>query len=137
MSTDEVGDYAEWRSKRIRHIEVADIKITLRVATPGILNSCGSDLLKLVDDINEMDRRDKELIALDLVDSPTDLSTSRDFSLPMRKALDIVLPQVLVSPNWLKQALDDFSDDEIIESYNAVMHGTGTNADPPIPPIPF
>ncbi len=46
----------------------------------------------------------------------------------MRKALKTLLPAVLSSPKWLPDALDDFSESEIIELYNVVMHGTGAPA---------
>ena len=46
----------------------------------------------------------------------------------MRKALEAILPEVLKSPEWLPEALGDFSESEIIELYNAVMHSTGAPA---------
>ena len=37
-----------------------------------------------------------------------------------------------MSPDWLPQALDEFSENEIIELYNTVMYGTGESV--PMPP---
>ena len=51
----------------------------------------------------------------------------------MREALNVILPKVLESPEWLPQALNDFNDSEIIEVFNAVIYGEAPNETDEIP----
>ena len=112
--------YQTWRDSRLRYVRVAGIDIRLRVVSAGLLKSGGDDLLKLLDSIDEWQFRE-------------DLSR-RDVALKMRDALETILPEVLASPDWLMQALNDFSESEIIELYNVVMYGAGAQE---VGEIPF
>ena len=121
----------EWRDSRVRHVRVAGIDIRLRVVSTGILDERGPDLQKLLNQIDDMHRRINEPRiqpeTLATVLSPA-VPTRREFVFAMRKALKMILPAVLSSPDWLPDALDDFSESEIIELYNVVMHSTGAPA---------
>ena len=112
MSANAQLTYQRWLDSRNRQVHVAGIDIRLRIVSPGILKSSGADLLRLLDGIDEWQFRN-------------DLSR-RDLALMMRDALEVILPKVLESPDWLMQALNDFSENEIIELYNVVMYGTDT-----------
>ena len=112
--------YQTWRNSRVRFAKVAGIDVSLRVASPNLLESCGPELLEI---LNEIDNEHYQ-----------GTTSRRDMALLMSKALSIVLPKVLESPDWLQQALDDFSEDEIVELYNMVMYGSGTRE---IGEIPF
>ena len=134
MSANAQPTHQEWRASRIRRVRVAGIDIQLDVVSTGILDECGPDLLKLLDQIDDMHRRinepQKQLpVFLAALSPPTGpVPTKRQFTLAMRKAIKQLLPKVLDSPDWLPGALDDFSESEIIELYNVVMHGAGAPA---------
>ncbi len=131
MSANAQLTYQEWRDSRVRHVRVAGIDIRLRVVSTDILDECGPDLQKLLVEIEDMHRRinDPRLQPdpMGITLSPS-LPTRREFAFAMRKALDQLLPKVLGSPDWLPQALGDFSESEIVELYNVVMHGAGAPA---------
>lgn len=112
--------YRTWRNSRVRFAKVAGIDVSLRVASPALLKSCGSELLELLDQIDSYH-----------YDGTV---SRRDMALLMSEALAIVLPKVIVSPDWLLQAVGEFSEDEVIELYNTVMHGSGTEE---VGEIPF
>ena len=124
----------EWRNSRVRHVRLAGIDIRLDVVSTGILDESGPELQNLLNEINDMHRRingPRMQPGRQLEDAVTALlpvPTRREFALAMRKALDLILPYVLKSPDWLPDALDDFSESEIIELYNVVMHGAGAPA---------
>lgn len=124
----------EWRNSRVRQVRVAGIDIRLRVVSTRILDECGPDLQDLLNEVNDMHRRINGLPIQsrghldDAVAALLPVPTRREFASAMRKALDLILPYVLDSPDWLPQALDDFSESEIIELYNVVMHGAGAPA---------
>ncbi len=110
MSERTANTYQTWLESRNRQVHVAGIDIRLRIVSPGKLKSGGADLLRLLDGIDEWQFRN-------------DLSR-RDLALMMRDALELILPEVLESPDWLMQALNDFSESEVIELYNVVMYGS-------------
>lgn len=120
--------YEEWRDSRVRHVRVAGIDIRLRVVSTDVLDECGPDLQKLRNEIDDMHLQRQTLDESITSESSDRLPTRRDFALAMRKALQKILPVVLRSPEWLPRALGDFSESEIIELYNAVMHGAGAPA---------
>lgn len=126
MSTSAQLTYKEWRDSRVRHVQLAGIDVRFSVVSTDILDKCGPDLLKLLNEIDDMHVQRQTLDESRTFTSPDNLPTRRDFALTMRKALETILPVVLKSPGWLPEALGDFSESEIIELYNAVMHGTGT-----------
>ena len=126
MSTSAQQTYQEWRESRIRHAVVAGIDVHFRVVSTDILEKCGPDLLHQLNEIDDMHVQRQTLDEARLFESPDNLPTRRDFASAMRKALEKILPEVLKTPEWLPQALGDFSESEIIELYNVVMHGTGT-----------
>lgn len=126
MSTGAKFTYQEWRESRVRHVQVAGIDIHFRVVSADVLDECGPDLQELVNKIDDMHVQRQVLDEARWFESPDNLPSRRDFASTMRKALETLLPVVLKNPGWLPQALGDFSESEIIELYNAVMHGTGT-----------
>lgn len=126
MSTSAQQTYQEWRESRVRHAIVAGIDVHFGVVSTDILDNCGPDLLQLLSEIDDMHVQRQTLDEARLFESPGNLPTRRDFASAMRKALETILPEVLKSPGWLPEALGDFSESEIIELYNTVMHGTGT-----------
>lgn len=130
MSASAQLTYQEWRDSRVRHVRVAGIDIRLRVVSTDILDECGPDLQKLLVEIDDMHRRINEpQIQLEIVKAMSPrVPTRREFTSAMRKALEQLLPKVLSSPDWLPRALGDFSESEIIELYNVVMHSTGAPA---------
>lgn len=134
MSASAQLSYAKWRDSRVRHVRVAGINIRLGVVSTDILDECGPDLQKLLNQIDDMHRRinqpQRELAPFLTVFSPPrePVPTRREFTSAMRKALEQLLPKVLGSPEWLPEALGDFSESEIIELYNVVMHSTGAPA---------
>ncbi len=137
MSASAQLTYEKWRDSRVRHVRVAGIDIRLDVVSTGILDECGPDLQKLLNEIDDMHRRINEpreqpspLLA-PLLSPREPVPTRRAFVLAMRRALKEILPAVLSSPKWLPGALDDFSESEIIELYNVVMHSTGAPATMP------
>ena len=109
MSANPHLTYQMWRDSRLRSARVAGIDIRLRVVSAGLLNSCDDDLLRLLNNIDEGHARGS--------------LSRRDIALMMRNALEAILPNVLDSPDWLMQALNEFSDSEVIELYNVVMYG--------------
>ena len=113
MSAPTEHNYQSWLQSRIRSARVASIDLRLRVVSTNLLKTCGPEILELVDKI-------------DLVDQAI---TRRDLALYMREVLDQILPKVLESPDWLLQALNDFSDNEIIELYNVTMYGVDPEFD--------
>lgn len=120
----------EWRDSRVRHVRVAGIDVRLRVVSTDILDECGFDLQQLLNEIDDMHRRINEpQIQLEIVKAKSPrVPTRRELVSAMRKALEQLLPKVLGSPEWLPQALGDFSESEIVELYNVVMHSTGAPA---------
>ena len=135
MSASAQLTYQEWHDSRVRHVKLAGIDIRWNVVSTGILDKCGPDLHKLLNQIDDMHRRINEprkqplpIFIAALSPPPAPVPTRREFALAMRKALKQLLPKVLDSPDWLPGALGDFSESEIIELYNAVMHGTGAPA---------
>lgn len=113
--------YETWRNSRVHSTRVAGIEIQLRVVSTNLLRTLGGEVLDSLSAIDNMSENDRY--------------SRLDFALEMRTVLDTVLPKVLVSPDWLEKALDDFTDNEIIELYNAVMYGAGAQRE--IDDIPF
>ncbi len=112
--------FQTWRNSRVRIASVAGINVSMRVASPTLLKSCGPKLLEILDQIDSYHY---------------DGSVSRrDMALLMSEALEIVLPKIIVSPDWLLQAVGEFSEDEVIELFNTAMHGSGTQE---VGEIPF
>lgn len=128
MSTSTQQTYQQWRDSRVRHAAVAGIDVQFRVVSTDILEKCGPDLLQLLNKIDDMHVQRQTLDEARLFESPDNLPTRRDFASAMRKALETILPIVLKSPDWLPEALGDFSESEIIQLYNVVMHGAGAPA---------
>lgn len=121
MSAEANLTYDRWRDSRILSTRVAGIDIRLRVVSTNLLSSAGDKVLEL---LSSIDNRAENAWGDQL-----------GLAMEMRTVLDTVLPKVLVSPDWLEKALDDFTDSEIIELYNAVMYGAGAQRE--IDDIPF
>ena len=113
--------YEKWRNSRIHSIEIAGIEIRLRVVSTNLKSSAGNEVLELLYSIDKYAENNWE--------------DQLGLAMEMRSVLDKILPEVLESPDWLRQALDDFTDSEIIELYNAVMYGAGAQRE--IDDIPF
>lgn len=125
MTADTQPALQKWRASRTRYANVAGIDIRFRVVSAGLLESAGEDLQNLLNEVDYMKVQRIQLDELDSIEAYAAHPTRRDFAQAMRKVLELILPQVLVSPDWLLQAIDEFSESEIIDLYNAIMHGTG------------
>ena len=101
-------DYGAWRESRVHTVTVAGIDIRLRIVSPNLLRSSAQEL-------------PQQVISIENSVAHGTL-TRREFAQATREVLDLLLPHILLSPDWLPKALDDFNDSEIIELYNLVMH---------------
>ena len=111
MAVRKILTYENWRQSRIHLANVAGIDVLFRVVSNNLLVSKGEELLGQVSEIeqhNSHSGSDDTWIALN-----------------MRSVLDTILPDVLQSPMWLLEALDDFTDSEIISLYNAIIYSVG------------
>ena len=100
--------YDVWRESRVHTVTVAGIDIRLRIVSPSLLRSSAKELPQ------QIIRNENSLVHGTL--------TRREFAQATREVLDLLLPYILISPDWLPKALDDFNDSEVIELYNLVMH---------------
>lgn len=105
--------FEDWRQSRIHLAKVAGIDVLFRIVSVNLLLNKGEDLLSqisAIEDYKSQSWSDNNTLWLATV---------------MREVLDTILPDVLQSPKWLTEALDDFEESEIIKLYNAVMYGVG------------
>ena len=119
--------YEEWRENRFQLFKIGGVTAKIRYASNQLLEklSAETDLGKI---LALIEPSKSTHITAALVGSRTDSGDERrKKATQMRNALEIILPHVLDSPDWLTQALDDFTDDEIYRIYNIVMHARVKN----------
>ncbi|MCY3834814.1 MAG: hypothetical protein OXF83_00030 [Anaerolineaceae bacterium] len=113
MAVEKSLSFEDWRQSRIHLAKVAGIDVLFRIVSVNLLLNKGEDLLSqisAIEDYKSQSWSDNNTLWLATV---------------MREVLDTILPDVLQSPKWLTEALDDFEESEIIKLYNAVMYGVG------------
>ena len=106
--------YEDWRQSRIHLVKVAGIDVSFRIVSVKLLLNKGEDLLSQISEIEDYKSQ-----------GWPDSNSTLWLATSMREVLDTILPDVLQSPQWLSEALDDFEESEIIKLYNAVMYGVG------------
>lgn len=112
MATKTHLSYENWRQSRIHSAKVAGIDVLFQIVSNNLLATSGEELLNQVYAIEDYETQSADI-------------NSTELALKMRGVLDTILPEVLESPKWLTDALNDFTDSEIIDLYNAIMHGAG------------
>ncbi|MCY3944934.1 MAG: hypothetical protein OXF44_01445 [Anaerolineaceae bacterium] len=132
MTADAQKTLEQWRNSRVRQANVAGIDIQFRIIPANLLLSAGEELQTGLDEITMLQTQRILLDEGDHLPEPgSPIPTRREFAKAMRKVLNLVLPQILLAPDWLPQAMDEFSENEIIELFNAIMHGTGETVSMP------
>ena len=116
--------YEEWRENRSQLVKIGGIDARIRYVSNQLLEDLGAetDLDQTLSDIEH-----STTPMVEAVEHTSGRDNKRKKATKMRNALQIILPRVLVSPGWLTQALDDFTDDEIYRLYNIVMHARVKN----------
>lgn len=112
MVTSTKLSYENWRQSRVHSAKLAEIDVLFHIVSNNLLVTSGEELLNQIYAIEDYEAQWADI-------------NSTELALKMRRVLDIILPEVLVSPKWLTEAINDFTDSEIIDLYNAIMHGAG------------
>lgn len=97
--------YEEWKENRQLSFRIGGINARVRLVSNKLLDELPPNLN---DEVNAIEGAPEE-------------ASRRLLANRMRKLLQVILPEVLISPEWLMQALDDFTDDEIYRLYVIVM----------------
>lgn len=112
--------FAEWKSKRSRSVELSDLKVSLRPFSAHRLakrleaNGNFPDNESIQAHIDSASEALKDTDTIKLSEANAEAITAIT---QIRRWLEQVLPGALVSPSWLKDALDYLSDKEIIDLF--------------------
>ena len=109
--------YEEWRENRSQLVKIGGITARIKYVSNQLLENLSADT-----DLDQILSAIEHAPMVEAVEHTYGRDNRRMKATKMRNALEIILPHVLVSPDWLTQALNDFTDDEIYRLYNFIMH---------------
>ena len=105
--------YEEWRKTRIHVIEIGGLLVKTRYVSNQLINKLSSETRQMLSELSNPEIGDF-------------LSRSQLVS-GMSKILEEILPLVLVSPMWLTKALEELTEDEIVNLFNAIVYARVQN----------